>query len=364
IAKGIVVATGDRTEIGKINQMISSADILVTPLTKKINDFSRFILWVILALTGIVMTASLLSGKSLNDALLEGVALAVGAIPEGLPAALTITLAIGVSRMAQRRAIIRKLPAVETLGSTTIICSDKTGTLTQNEMTVQKLFIGDTLINVSGIGYQPTGAFHKGEEEIDPLAQATIKELLKAGLLCNDAQLVQKEEAWCVEGDPTEGCLLMVGMKAGFDLPTTYQQFPRVEEIPFESAYQYMATLHTTPAKEPTYIYMKGAVEKILARCNQQIDFTGTLHPLDVAAIEAMINQLATQGLRVLAFARKEVAADQRTLTHQDVEAGLTFLGLQAMIDPPRPEAIEAIEACKTAGIQVKMITGDHVKTA
>ncbi len=364
IAKGIVVATGDRTEIGKINQMISSADILVTPLTKKINDFSRFILWVILALTGIVMTASLLSGKSLNDALLEGVALAVGAIPEGLPAALTITLAIGVSRMAQRRAIIRKLPAVETLGSTTIICSDKTGTLTQNEMTVQKLFIGDTLINVSGIGYQPTGAFHKGEEEIDPLAQATIKELLKAGLLCNDAQLIQKEEVWRVEGDPTEGCLLTVGMKAGFDLPTTHQQFPRVEEIPFESAYQYMATLHTTPTQEQTYIYMKGAVEKILARCNQQIDFTGTLHPLDATAIEAKVDQLAAQGLRVLAFARKEVAAQQNTLTHQDVATGLTFLGLQAMIDPPRPEAIEAIEACKTAGIQVKMITGDHVKTA
>ena len=369
VTTGLVVATGDDTEIGKINEMISSADILATPLTQKIAGFSRFILWIILVLAGLTVTAGILRGKELSEVLLEGVALAVGAIPEGLPAVVTITLAIGVSRMSKRKVIIRKLPAVETLGSTTVICSDKTGTLTQNEMTVQRVLAGEETFSVSGEGYRPLGHFtlegvtSEKPEVVKTQKQEALIELLRAGLLCNDARLLEQAHTWQLEGDPTEGALLTSALKGGLLLQQQHEHFPRIDEIPFESEYQYMATLHQ--AKEHTPImYIKGSVEKVLAACTNALNADGQICPINYQGIHRRVNEFGGEGLRILAFARKELPPSTQTIGHEHVKEGLTFLGLQAMADPPRPEAISAISACKSAGIEVKMITGDHVRTA
>ena len=359
---GVVVSTGDKTEIGKINQMISSADVLATPLTMKIAKFSHLFLWVILGLAGITVIAGILRGFPLENVLLEAVALAVGAIPEGLPAVVTITLAIGVGRMARRKAIIRKLPAVETLGSTTVICSDKTGTLTQNEMTVQMLAIDNETIDLSGVGYNPEGIFSKNDQEIKVDNHYGLKELLKAGLLCNDSRVVKKEEIWKVEGDPTEGALITSALKGGLQVENENNENPITDKIPFESEYQYMATMHKSGDKH--IIYIKGSVEKLIPACQDAIDSSGGLSAISVESVQSLVDEYTGSGLRVLAFARKEMPSVKDKIEHSDVTEGLTFLGLQAMIDPPRPEAIDSVAACKEAGIQVKMITGDHVRTA
>jgi len=279
------------------------------------------------------------------------VALSVGAIPEGLPAAVSVTLAIGVSRMAKRRAIIRKLPAVETLGSTTVICSDKTGTLTQNQMTVQRVFAGGEYFAIGGVGYAPHG-------EITPAITTAARECLLAGLLCNDAGMEHKGGAWSVSGDPTEGALIVAAMKAGLAPEGSHASFPRLDAVPFESRHQYMATLHADA------IYLKGAVEKVLERCAAMLGPDGEEMPLDHEHITQAATQMAEQGLRVLALARKTPASGQDTLNHGELRDGMVFLGLQGMMDPPRPEAVRAIEACHRAGIAVKMITGDHAATA
>lgn len=359
---GVVVTTGDKTEIGKINQMISSAEVLSTPLTIKISKFSHLILWVILGLAGVTVLAGILRGFSLEIVLLEAVALAVGAIPEGLPAVVTITLAIGVSRMAKRKAIIRKLPTVETLGSTTVICSDKTGTLTQNEMTVQMIASGDERFEISGVGYSPDGVISKNEEKIEVDNKVALKELLRSGLLCNDSRLVKVDKTWKVEGDPTEGALITAALKGGLDIEKENKDNPLIDKIPFESEYQYMVTLHKSDGRQ--MIYVKGSVEKLIPACEQTIDINGKAKSLNVDDIQITVDEFAGQGLRVLAFAKKEIGSDLKSIDHSDVANGLTFLGLQAMIDPPRPEAIDAVDACKQAGISVKMITGDHIKTA
>ncbi|EAY27628.1 cation-transporting P-type ATPase [Microscilla marina] len=374
VATGVVVNTSDQTEIGKINQMIASADILATPLTRKIAGFSRFVLSIILILAGLTITAGILRGNELSDVLLEGVALAVGAIPEGLPAVVTITLAIGVSRMSKRKVIIRKLPAVETLGSTTVICSDKTGTLTQNEMTVQRVLAGGKTFGVSGEGYRPLGEFtleapptpeNKQLPISKPLEQDAsfaLNELLKAGLLCNDSRLLQQDELWKIEGDPTEGALLTSALKAGLDTDKQNKLTPRVDVIPFESEYQYMATLHQ---KDDVHVmYVKGSIEKVLAACSNALDWNHEIHPIDHQEIQHKVQEFGEKGMRILAFARKEFPKSTSDIKHGDVQEGLTFLGLQAMADPPRPNAINAVAACKSAGIEVKMITGDHVVTA
>jgi cation-transporting P-type ATPase F len=359
---GIVVETGDNTEIGKINQMISSADILATPLTRKIAKFSHLLLWIILGLAAITIVAGLLRGFSLNDVFIEAVAMAVGAIPEGLPAVVTITLAIGVSRMAQRKAIIRKLPAVETLGSTTVICSDKTGTLTQNEMTVQKIFAGDKTYDVDGTGYEPKGTIFQNDQEILSSDKPALQELLIAGLLCNDSTILKEESQWIVQGDPTEGALISSGKKGGLDPENLNNETPRIDAIPFESEYQYMATLHQKEGGKIAYI--KGSVEKLLPVSSHILSDEGKKTDIDREAIRSEVEAFASAGLRVLAFARKEFPEDQQTIDHSDISEGLTFIGLQAMIDPPRPEAIKAIATSHAAGISVKMITGDHVGTA
>lgn len=365
---GIVVATGDRTQIGQINQMIASAEVLETPLTRQIEQFSLALMKVILAIAGLTLVAGLVRSEVVNpevlkEAFLEVVALAVGAVPEGLPVVVTITLAIGVSRMAKRNAIIRKLPAVETLGSTTVICTDKTGTLTQNEMTVQDVFAGEERFDISGIGYGFEGLFSQGEVLVAPQSNQALMECLKAGLLCNDSRLVATAEGTHVEGDPTEVALIVSARKAGLGREDLEKDCPRIDSIPFESQYMYMTTLHDRGEQQPRIAYIKGSVEQILSRCQDAESPSGAIIPLDRGAIEKSIAEMTNQGLRVLAFARAEFSPEMVEITHDNIDA-LTFLGLQGMIDPVRPEAIEAVRICQRAGIRVKMITGDHLGTA
>ncbi len=362
-ATGIVIATGDHTEVGRISRLISSAQELETPLTRKIEQFSRLLLYAILALAGATVLAGLARGQSLFDMFMAAVALAVGAIPEGLPAAVTITLAIGVSRMARRRAIIRKLPAVETLGSTTVICSDKTGTLTENQMTVQAIMAGYAHYEVSGSGYAPLGQIVRldGKTDGDTVA---LNECLTAGLLCNDSLILEKDGTWQIQGDPTEGALLAVAAKGGLDRKEMEKRYPRLDVIPFESRHQYMATLHDAGPGRPRLVYVKGAVEQIVQKCSQAMDPNGSPTKLDIDRIYKDIELMAARGMRVLAFARKELPPDASEITHDDIAGGLIFLGLQGMIDPPRSEAVVAIKTCQQAGIRVKMITGDHPATA
>ncbi len=361
---GMVVETGDRTEIGRINQMIAEATELETPLTHKIRQFSHLLMWFILGLALLTFLAGWLRGEDPIDTFIASVALAVAAIPEGLPVAVTITLAIGVARMAKRHVIIRKLPAVETLGGTTIICSDKTGTLTQNQMTVQAIYAAGVNYEVTGSGYEPRGEFRVNGAPAVPQDQGVLMECLKAGLLCNDARIIEGDEGWKLEGDPTEGALLVSAGKAGLNHADITKSHPRLDAIPFESAHQFMATLHHNHAADAHHIYLKGSLESILVRCDAALDQDLQRVPLDVQAIHEQVENMAAQGLRVLAFARGERPLDQHTLEHAGVSEGLSFIGLQGMIDPPRQEAIEAIARCWTAGIRVKMITGDHLGTA
>jgi len=301
---------------------------------------------------------------------MASVALAVAAIPEGLPAAVTIVLAIGVTRMARRRAVVRKLPAVETLGSTTVICSDKTGTLTQNQMTVTAIVAGGETFEVSGVGYAPEGVVRgpmpdgRAVSTTDLHGRVALLECLRAGLLCNDATLGRTEEGWDIQGDPTEGALVVAAEKAGLRAGVLREEWPRIDAIPFESEYQYMATLHDRGAGLSRVLYVKGSVEAILRRCDRAFDSAGHSVPLAPEAVHAAVAELAGRGLRVLALAHKVVPDEATAIQHSDVGAGLAFLGLQAMIDPPRPEAISAVRACQAAGVRVKMITGDHALTA
>jgi cation-transporting ATPase F len=359
-AAGVVVAIGDHTEVGLISKLILEAQELQTPLTRKIAAFSRIVLYAILALAAVTFVIGVSRGQPMIDTLYGAIALAVAMIPEGLPAALTVTLAIGVSRMARRRAIIRKLPAVETLGSTTVICSDKTGTLTQNQMTVQEIYAGAAWYAVTGGGYAPEGELGARDDAPVASGNAALTESLKAGLLCNDSDLAQEAGRWQVQGDPTEGALIASAYKGG--LAGLREQCVRVDSLPFESQHQYMATLHRTDLN--TVLYIKGAVEVILSQSNSALDAAGRVVTLDADAVQAAADQMATKGLRVLAFARREFPANKAGVSHDDVNCCLTFLGLQGMIDPPRAEAIEAVRACQTAGIRVKMITGDHALTA
>ena len=345
---GIITATGDRTEVGRISQLLSEAVNLETPLTRKISQFSKVLLIVILVLAAATFGIGLLRGQDLVETLFAAITLAVGAIPEGLPAAVTVTLAIGVSRMARRRAIIRNLPAVETLGSTTVICSDKTGTLTKNEMTVTELRTLGGTYPVSGTGYAPEGEIG-GEWQKDQ----ALGEMLRAGLWCNDSQLAQTNGRWTVTGDPTEGALITVARKANLNIATS----PRRDSIPFDSQHQYMATLH-----EGGIVYVKGAAEVLLERCGGGLDSEGKPVGCSSDRFQADMKEMASRGLRVLAFARLD-RTGMTNISFDDIQ-GLTLLGLQGMIDPPRPEAIAAVRASQQAGIIVKMITGDHALTA
>ncbi|MEN6628651.1 MAG: HAD-IC family P-type ATPase, partial [Sulfuricella sp.] len=356
---GVAVATGDQTETGRISRLIAQATDLSTPLTRKIERFSAVMLYVILGLAVFTFAVGIWRGEPPVEMFMAAVALAVGAIPEGLPAAITITLAIGVSRMAKRRAIIRRLPAVETLGGATVICSDKTGTLTENQMTVQEIYAGGETFHVSGSGYAAKGEISRGGESA--VIHGALRECLMAGVLCNDAMLVERDGRREVAGDPTEGALLVAAEKGGQALAELHAAFPRRDEVPFDSRYQYMATLHERQGGGQI-VYLKGALEKILDRADFMLDLAGNEVALDRAEIEAHAHAMAARGLRVLALA-SGMPADGQALDHRHL-GGLTLIGLQGMIDPPRPRALAAVKACHSAGIAVKMITGDHAITA
>jgi magnesium-transporting ATPase (P-type) len=361
--EGIVWATGDRTETGRIARLVEGAASLPTPLTRRLAGFARLLLRVIAGLAIFAFAVGIWRGENPVDMFMAAVALAVGAIPEGLPAALSIVLAIGVGRMAARRAIIRRLPAVETLGSTTVICTDKTGTLTENAMTVRAIFAGGRNYLVKGVGYEPCGDLLEEGGRISPAEHSALAECLKAGLLCNDARLVRGDEGrWKAEGDPTDAALLVSARKAGLLEEELADAHPRIDAIPFASEHQFMATLHGGAGGRT--IYKKGSVERILDRCENALDDAGTPGILDKVRVREAVERMAGQGLRVLAFARAEAEPGHERLEHEHVAGGLTFLGLQGMMDPPRPEAIHAVRRCRRAGISVKMITGDHLTTA
>ena len=355
---GLVIATGDATETGRIAGLIAETPGLSTPLTRKMARFAQWLLVVILACAAVTFAVGVLRGESAYAMFMAAVALAVGAIPEGLPAAMTITLAIGVARMARRRAIIRKLPAVETLGSTTVICSDKTGTLTENAMTVRALWAGGRRFGVSGQGYGREGRVDLPE---GGALDGALRETLLAGVLCNDAGLRHADHHWHITGDPTEAALLVAARKAGLDETTLRAVFPRLDELPFDADRQTMATLHEIEGER--VVYVKGALERLLPACAAMLDSGGREVAVAGAAIEAEARDWARQGLRVLALAHAHVPGTS-SLAPESLHQGLVFLGLAGMLDPPRPRAIASVKACHAAGVAVKMITGDHPDTA
>jgi magnesium-transporting ATPase (P-type) len=360
---GVVVATGEATEIGRISVLLEQVEEIATPLLRQIAQFGRWLSLAILLVAGMTFAAGVFwRGQSMGEMFMAAVALAVAAIPEGLPAIMTIILAIGVQRMAKRNAIIRRLPAVETLGSVTVICSDKTGTLTRNEMTVQWVVTADRIFEVSGVGYAPTGGFSHNGAAINPAEAADLRHIARAAHLCNDAALRERDGEWRMDGDPTEGALLTLALKAGLDAMEQKTRFHRLDSIPFESEHRFMATLHHDHYGEHV-IYVKGAPEQVLGMCADQQHPEG-LQPLRPDEWRERIEELATAGQRVLAVAFRPVPKTQRELTFADVEAGLTLLGLFGISDPPREEAIQAVRQTRQAGIRVKMITGDHGATA
>jgi magnesium-transporting ATPase (P-type) len=359
-----VVATGINTEIGKVSTLLGQVEQLSTPLLRQISQFSKWLSLFIIGLAAATFaTGYFLRNYGMVNMLMASVGLAVAAIPEGLPAIMTITLAIGVQRMAKRHAIIRKLPAVETLGSVTVICSDKTGTLTRNEMTVQSILTADELISVSGSGYEPRGEFTIENSGISPEENSPVlSEILRAAVLCNDSSVHQKQGVWTLSGEPTEGALVTVAMKNGIDPNLIREHFPRTDEIPFESRNKFMATLHHDHQGNG-FIYIKGAPEVILARCTRQKSGAKN-NPLDLEYWKESMELIAAKGQRLMALASKYTTEDHRELRFDDLNTGLILLGVVGMFDPPREDAIRAIANCQTAGIRVKMITGDHKTTA
>ncbi|HYI69272.1 MAG TPA: HAD-IC family P-type ATPase, partial [Skermanella sp.] len=359
-----VVATGDATEIGRISTMIAGVETMATPLLAQMAVFGRWLTAAILVLAAVAFAVGVwLRGLPMNEMFMAAVGIAVAAIPEGLPAVMTITLAIGVTRMARRNAIIRRLPAVETLGSVSVICSDKTGTLTRNELTVRRVATAEAGYDVEGTGYEPVGAFARDNAPVtDPAADFALLEIARAALLCNDAALSDHDGVWQVDGAPTDGALLALALKAGLDQAATRRDYPRLDVIPFESDHKFMATLHRTPDGRGR-IYVKGAPERLVEMAAAERRAGGDV-AIDAAAWTARIAEMAGQGQRVLAVASLDVPAGRRHLNFGDITGGLTLLGLLGLIDPPRQEAIEAVKACSDAGIRVKMITGDHALTA
>jgi Ca2+-transporting ATPase len=356
--RGIVVATGMSTEFGKIAQMLQTVEVGRTPLQENLDKVGRVMGRAAFVVVALIVVLGLFRGQPFLEMLIFGIALAVAVVPEALPAVVTISLAIGVKRMVRRNALIRRLPAVETLGSTSVICSDKTGTLTKDEMTVRKLFAAGQMWEVSGAGYEPVGRFSLNGGAVEP--SEPLKLLLHAAVLSSDAQVVQSrpEGRWQVKGDPTEGALVAAAAKAGIDKASLDEQFPRVNEIPFDSTKKRMTTLHAAPGG--AVAYAKGAPEVLIDDCARQRTASGA-EALDAAGKKALLEtakRMAGEALRVLAVAYK---ADVRI---EDAESEMIFLGLVGMIDPPRPEAKSAVQLCGEGGIRVQMITGDHPLTA
>ncbi|SFL02575.1 cation-transporting P-type ATPase [Pseudomonas sp. NFACC46-3] len=363
-ATGVVVATATSTEIGRISNLLSAVEPLTTPLIKQMDAFARWLTLLILLIAGLLLAYGHFVGHYVfTEIFMVVVGMSVAAIPEGLPAVLTITLAVGVRAMAQRNAIVRRLPAIETLGSVSVICTDKTGTLTRNEMMVASVVTRDLTFTVDGVGYQPSGNMNLADQLIDTSHHPVLAELGRATSLCNDARLRQHEDTWKVEGDPMEGALLVFCAKAGINGEEERGTWARTDAIPFDAKHRFMATLHHNHDRQAA-IYVKGAPEQILTMCTHQRSNTGATAPLDADYWHAQANAIARKGQRVLALAVRSVPPEHAILEFADVQGTLTLLGLVGMIDPPRPETIQAIKQCQAAGIVVKMITGDHAGTA
>lgn len=391
-AKAVVISTGMKTEMGKIAHMLQDIEEDETPLQKKLAHLGKFIVYGCLGICAVVSVTGIIRGEDIFDMFLAGISLAVAAVPEGLPAIVTISLALGVQRMLKRNALIRKLPAVETLGCANIICSDKTGTLTENKMTVKKVYVHQNMIDVTGIGYDVNGEFYINGKKIDPIKNAPIRLCLEIGVLCNNTQLIKAKaksqiksktgkpsnsgirskiksifsmhDNWIIEGDPTEGALLVAAAKAGITSEILNNQYERYDEIPFDSDRKCMSVLCRN-LKGERYIFTKGAPDVIIKKCNKIYTRTGIVNLTNTMKeqILKMNDNMAGEALRVLGMAFKKLDETDDKLP-QKMESDLIFVGLQGMIDPPREEVLEAVRKCKMAGIKPVMITGDHKLTA
>ena len=355
--RGVVVETGRRTVIGDIAEKVQEVPFGKAPLQQKLDSFAKFLSWTVGGISLLIFGLGLYEGEKLSDMFIAAVAIAVSAIPEGLPVAVTVALAIGVNRMARQNAIVRRLPSVETLGSTTVIGSDKTGTLTRNEMTVKLVFDGLRTYEISGIGYEPEGSISHESQLIDITTCMELEQTLRIGMLCNESNLYQEDGEYRIDGDPTEGALIVSAIKGGLQVEEEQMRYPQLGLVPFESERGFMATLHETEGRK--IIFAKGAPEKII-----HFSMLDEADPGPGNRLAQVAANLADQGLRVLGLAYKEVDAETTRISQADVENGLIFAGLQAMLDPPRQEVVEAIRMCKQAGIRTAMITGDHAITA
>lgn len=368
--KGMVVVceTGMSTEMGLIADLIQTAEETETPLQRRLEQLGKILVYVALGITAVVVATGVLHGNSLYTMFLAGVSLAVAAIPEGLPAIVTVALALGVQRMIKRRAIVRKLPSVETLGCATVICSDKTGTLTQNKMTIQRLFVGGQFYDVTGSGYNPEGEFLFSGKRIEPHRRTDLLRLLEVSVLCNNALLVQdtskKHPDWMIQGDPTEGALMVLGAKAGLKGEEMDVAQPRIDELPFDSTRKMMSVL-TRDQKGDLYMLTKGAPDVLLDRCGYMM-IEGKITPLSHSLRKSILSanhEMGTEALRCLALAYRPLK-NELQFRVKDPEQDLIFIGMVGMIDPPRSEVFDAIQRCKKAGIKTVMITGDHQVTA
>jgi len=362
--RGVVVATGAATEIGRISGMLSKVEVLTTPLVKQMDGFARWLTILILLIAAALLVYGYFVGHlPFSELFMSVVGLSVAAIPEGLPAVLTITLAVGVQAMARRNAIVRRLPAIETLGSVSVICSDKTGTLTRNEMMAATIATGDHVYSVAGNGYAPEGAIRLADADIDPTGHDLLVEFARAADLCNDAALHAHQDGWRVEGDPMEGALKALAGKIMREGSDPLPGWSRTDSIPFDASHRYMAVLQHDHEGH-AWIHAKGAPERILAMCAGQRTGDGGIKDLDADYWHEQVDAIAKRGQRVLALATRSVPQDHVVLNASDLDGQMVLLGLVGLIDPPRAEAIAAVAECHDAGIRVKMITGDHAGTA
>ncbi|WP_459499800.1 calcium-translocating P-type ATPase, SERCA-type [Bacillus sp. C1] len=362
---GVVVATGMNTAMGQIANMLQNAEQMETPLQRRLEQLGKILIIVALILTALVVLAGVYQGNEVYHMFLAGVSLAVAAIPEGLPAIVTVALSLGVQRMIKKRAIVRKLPAVETLGCASVICSDKTGTMTQNKMMVTHMWSGGEIWHVTGQGYEPTGSFMKGEQKIDPASTRSLYQLLTFGCLCNNASVVKKKKTYVLDGDPTEGALVAAAMKAGISREALKEKFEIIHEFPFDSTRKMMSVI-VRDREGKKFVVTKGAPD-VLLQMSQTILWGNKQQPLSELyrkEVQAAIHSLGSQALRTIAVAFKPLKATDSIENERDVEKDFMLVGVQGMIDPPRPEVKQAVKECKEAGIKTVMITGDHKVTA
>ncbi len=388
---GVVIATGRSTRLGLISEEVSGIARARTPLQVQLAVFSKLLGLAAVAVASVIVAVGVPTGETFTYMLRLAAALLVAAIPEGLPVVITVALAVGVTRLARHRAVVRRLIAAETLGSVTAIVSDKTGTLTENQMTVRRIYAGGRRFEVDGVGYEPQGTLREGDEVVEVEPDSALYLILLAGVLCGDAELIRRERPpqrrgkpgeaeWAISGDPTEGALVVAAAKAGIDRREQRRFYPRISEIPFSPERAYMATLHEVPESSPLVglladktssaggihrlVLLKGAPEKVVSFCSDALAADGSRTPVDRAEVLREAEALAREGLRVLGFAYKVFGAGVGQLTEEEVESGLCFIGFQGSMDPPRPEAIRAVEGARRSGIQVFMATGDHEATA